>query len=87
MPRKRREVSPVRKTNFPHLKHDIMDSARGTALPNLPTLWADTPVVVGDRNLDEAIVTLQTGFRIRGRIEFEGAAQKPLFPSCFISED
>jgi hypothetical protein len=55
----------------------IIDSAPGTALPNLPTLWADTPVTVGDRNVDEAVVTLHTGFRVSGRIEFEGAAQKP----------
>ena len=48
-----------------------------TALPTLPTWWADTAVTVGDRNLDDAVVTLQLGFRISGRIEFEGPAPKP----------
>ncbi len=32
LPRKRREVISVRKANFPHLKHDIMASARGVVM-------------------------------------------------------
>ena len=32
LPRKRREAIPVRSTNLPHLKHDIMDSARGVVM-------------------------------------------------------
>jgi hypothetical protein len=32
LPRKRREVMAVRSTNFPHLKQDIMASARGVVM-------------------------------------------------------
>jgi hypothetical protein len=32
LPRKRRDVIVVRKANLPHLKHDIMDSARGVVM-------------------------------------------------------
>ena len=32
LPRKRFDVIAVRSTNFPHLKQDIMDSARGVVM-------------------------------------------------------
>ena len=32
MPRKRFKVMVVRRANLPHLKHDIMDSARGVVM-------------------------------------------------------
>jgi len=32
LPRKRFDVMVVRRANLPHLKHDIMDSARGVVM-------------------------------------------------------
>jgi hypothetical protein len=45
-----------------------------TPIGNDPTFWAATPVTVGDRDLSGVVVTLQTGARITGRLEFDGTA-------------
>jgi hypothetical protein len=47
------------------------------AIPDGPTLWADVPVSVGTNDVTGLAVTLQTGFRVKGRVEFDGAAAKP----------
>jgi hypothetical protein len=47
------------------------------SLPTEPTLWADVPVTVSDRD-EDVVVSLAEGARIRGRIEFDGAAMPPL---------
>jgi hypothetical protein len=47
------------------------------SLPTEPTLWADVPVTVSDRD-EDVVVPLAEGARIRGRVEFEDAAVPPL---------
>jgi hypothetical protein len=42
-----------------------------------PTLWTATPVAVGPEGLRDLAVTLQRGFRVSGRVEFEGSAERP----------
>jgi hypothetical protein len=46
-------------------------------LPNGPTYWASVPVSVTDRNLSGVFVTLRTGGRLTGHLEFIGAAEPP----------
>jgi len=48
-----------------------------TPIGNDPTLWAATPVTVGDRDLSGVVVALQTGARITGKLEFDGTAARP----------
>ena len=46
-------------------------------LPTEPTLWATVPVSVGDADLLGLAVTLRPGFRVSGRIEFDGTTIRP----------
>lgn len=46
-------------------------------IPNEPTWWASTTVVVGENDVTGLTVTLRSGARLSGRVEFEGAATKP----------
>ena len=48
-----------------------------TPLPAEPTLWAEQPVAVGPAGVRDLSVPLNAGLTIGGRIQFEGAAQKP----------
>ena len=51
-----------------------------TALPPIPpepTWWANAPVTVGDREVSGLSVTLRQGTRLSGRLEFDGAAERP----------
>ncbi len=45
--------------------------------PAGPTLWADVPVTVGDRPVDDMAVVVRSGARLSGRIEFDGDAERP----------
>jgi hypothetical protein len=45
--------------------------------PVTQTLWAEMPVTVGGADLDGVTVTLQPGIKISGRVEFEGARERP----------
>jgi hypothetical protein len=47
-----------------------------TSLPPKPTLWADTPAVVTNRDVDVPL-QLREGVRIHGRVEFDGATPPP----------
>ena len=47
------------------------------ALPNDPTLWGSLPVSVSETDVTGLNVTLRTGFRVTGRVEFEGSAAPP----------
>jgi hypothetical protein len=47
------------------------------AIPDGPTLWADMTLGVGNTDLTGVNVTLQGGFRVNGRVEFDGAAPRP----------
>lgn len=46
-------------------------------IPPEPTWWARVPVTVADREVTGLTVTLQRGARLSGRIEFEGAGERP----------
>jgi protocatechuate 3,4-dioxygenase beta subunit len=46
-------------------------------IPKAPALWADTPVTVENKNVEGLSVALAPGAQIRGRVLFEGAAEKP----------
>jgi hypothetical protein len=41
------------------------------------TLFADTPITVGNRDVSDMLVTLQRGARIAGRFEFDGTRDRP----------
>ena len=46
-------------------------------LPTEPTWWAALPVQVGRRDIADLQVALAEGARFSGRIEFDGAAERP----------
>jgi hypothetical protein len=46
-------------------------------LPTEPTLWAAVPVQTGGDPITGLMVTLQSGARFLGRLEFEGSAARP----------
>ena len=46
-------------------------------LPSAPALWAETPLMVENKNVEGLTVALLPGARIRGRVLFDGAAEKP----------
>jgi hypothetical protein len=46
-------------------------------IPADPTMWATMPVAVGDTDISGVNVVLRTGLRVSGRVEFDGAAEKP----------
>jgi hypothetical protein len=45
--------------------------------PAAPSFWATMPVQVGDADVTGLTVTLKTGTRVSGRVEFAGAAPPP----------
>ena len=47
------------------------------SVPTEPTLWASLPIAVGDADVSGVNVLLRTGIKVSGRVEFEGAAEKP----------
>jgi hypothetical protein len=46
-------------------------------LPTEPTLWAEMNVSVGVTDMAGLIVPLRSGLRVSGRVEFNGAADRP----------
>lgn len=46
-------------------------------IPDDPTMWAAAPVTVGESDVTGVAVSLRTGARIMGHLEFDGAAQPP----------
>lgn len=46
-------------------------------VPADPTLWASVPVPVADTDVSGVTVVLQTGARVKGRLEFDGSAERP----------
>jgi hypothetical protein len=46
-------------------------------LPTEPTLWGTAPLAVGNTHIAGVSITLRTGVRVTGRIEFDGARQQP----------
>lgn len=59
----------------------VLRPARAAAPPATnaddPTLFAETAVTVGNRDISDMIVTLQRAARITGRFEFDGARDRP----------
>ena len=59
----------------------VSSTSRPTAAPatasEAATLFAEKPVTVGDRNLTNVVVMLQRAARVAGRIEFDGARDRP----------
>jgi hypothetical protein len=53
--------------------------ARAGGSPGLttPTLWAEVPVSATGTDVANVAVTLRTGLRVSGRVEFDGAAATP----------
>lgn len=47
------------------------------AIPTEPTLWAALPLSVGNTPISGLSIVLQTGSRVRGRVEFDGTADRP----------
>lgn len=43
----------------------------------MTTLWAETPVTVGDANVDDVVLAVGRAIRITGRLEFEGSKPGP----------
>jgi len=48
-----------------------------TPVSDEPTLFTDTPVNVGNRDVTDVMVTLQRGPRIAGRFDFDGTHDRP----------
>jgi protocatechuate 3,4-dioxygenase beta subunit len=46
-------------------------------IPDEPSLWASMPLPVGDEGVSGLAVSLRTGARIRGRVQFDGSAKPP----------
>jgi hypothetical protein len=46
-------------------------------IPNEPTWWAAQSISVGESDVTGVSVTLRTGARISGRVEFDGTAARP----------
>jgi protocatechuate 3,4-dioxygenase beta subunit len=49
----------------------------GGPIETAPVLWGSAPVTIGDDDATGIVVTLRTGFNIRGRVEFVGASERP----------
>ena len=54
-----------------------MPNPAAAQAPAQPTLWTATPVSVGPEGLRDLAVTLRRGFAVSGRVEFDGAAERP----------
>jgi hypothetical protein len=46
-------------------------------IPTDPTLWAVQPIAVGRSDVSGVTVSLRTGLRVTGRVEFDGTKEKP----------
>jgi protocatechuate 3,4-dioxygenase beta subunit len=55
----------------------VMFSGAGGLSSDEPTLWAESPVSVGDRDVDDIAIALRPGARLSGRIVFDGQAPRP----------
>ncbi|HYN07064.1 MAG TPA: carboxypeptidase-like regulatory domain-containing protein [Vicinamibacterales bacterium] len=57
-----------------------LGGAGGPAAPPTntePTLWTATPVTLGATDIGDLTINLNTGLKISGRTEFQGAAERP----------
>lgn len=60
------------------VRSEVRIAGPGAALPlpEEPTLWADVPVAIGNRDVETSI-SLSEGLRVTGQVEFIGGAQRP----------
>jgi hypothetical protein len=76
-----RPITPSSMSTIIQTGNTTIMSGAGPSAPapigNDPTFWAATPVTVGDRDLSGVVVTLQTGTRITGQLQFDGTAARP----------
>jgi hypothetical protein len=58
-----------------------VSSTNGTPQPALlptdPTLWTATPIVLGGDDISDLTISLRSGFKVSGRVEFQGSAERP----------
>jgi hypothetical protein len=52
-------------------------SAGPPPIPTDPTLWAAQPLAVGRADVTSLTISLRTGLRVTGRVDFEGAKERP----------
>jgi hypothetical protein len=76
-----RPVTPSTMTTVIQTGTSMISSGGGPSLPapipDEPTFWAIAPVSVGETDVTGVGVVLRAGARLGGRLEFDGAAQKP----------
>jgi hypothetical protein len=76
-----RPITPSTMTTVIQTGTTTISSGGGPSIPppisNEPTYWASVPVSVGETDVTGLAIAFRTGARLTGRIEFDGAAQKP----------
>jgi hypothetical protein len=55
----------------------IATSTGQAPLPTDPTLWAEMPLSLGDKDVADLSVGLRAGVRVSGGVQFDGAAARP----------
>ena len=55
----------------------IVNGGPTPPLPTDPTLWSETSVSVGPSDLTDLAISLRTGLKMNGRVEFSGASERP----------
>jgi hypothetical protein len=55
----------------------ITPAAAPPPQPTAPTLWAEMTVAVGNKDLENLALTLRTGMKMSGIVQFNGSAEKP----------
>jgi hypothetical protein len=71
------EVTVVRQAGATVTFNQRVTAAGAPPLPTEPTLWAEVPVPVGTTDVTDLNVTLQTGLRVTGQVQFDGGAARP----------
>lgn len=57
-----------------------------TPLPDVPTHWAELPILVQDQPMNDVILSIQKAARISGKVVFSGASRPDteLLPACAV---
>jgi hypothetical protein len=73
----------LRALKVPQSAPDVRDARGGPPpIPQEPTLWANVPIVVGPEGIPDLAIKLSSGFRLTGKIVFEGTTAKPPAPAA-----
>jgi protocatechuate 3,4-dioxygenase beta subunit len=65
-------------------------TAANFVVPDEPTQWAAMPLTLAGEDVKDLAISLQTGVRVSGRVEFEGSAARPADSTgrqCVVSID